>query len=256
MIVLYTDFGYRGPYVGQMKAVLHQAAPGLPVVDLMHDAPACDPKAAAYLLAALVAPFPAGSVFLAVVDPGVGGSREAVVLRADGRWYVGPDNGLLQIVAGRAGEAQWWRIDWRPETISASFHGRDLFAPVAGWLARGRAVREFASPWDSPQERAWPEDLARIVYVDAYGNAISGYRAHGLAAGARVSVGSHTLRRARTFSHVGRGEAFWYENSLGLVEIAINQGRAAERLGLRPGDALTVEPPLGAPGSNPGSRTR
>jgi hypothetical protein len=106
MIVLFTDFGLSGPYTGQMKAVLHQMAPGMPVIDLFADAPVGNPKASAYLLAAYAAWFPAGSVFLCVVDPGVGGARPAMILEADGRWYVGPGNGLFELVQRRAGEAQ------------------------------------------------------------------------------------------------------------------------------------------------------
>ncbi len=137
MIILFTDFGLHGPYTGQMKAVLHREAPGVPIVDLFADAPAGDPKAASYLLAAYDDWFGPGTVFLCVVDPGVGGARPALIVEADGRWYVGPGNGLFELVLRRAREARRWDIAWRPERLSASFHGRDLFAPVAAMLARG-----------------------------------------------------------------------------------------------------------------------
>jgi S-adenosylmethionine hydrolase len=127
MIVLFTDFGLHGPYTGQMKVVLQRIAPGTPVIDLFADAPIGNPRASAYLLAAYAVWFPAGTIFLAVVDPGVGGTRPAVIVKADGRRYVGPGNGLF--VQRRAGEALSWDITWRPEGLSASFHGRDLFAP-------------------------------------------------------------------------------------------------------------------------------
>ncbi len=144
MIVLFTDFGSAGPYVGQMRAVLVRAAPDVPVIELFSDAPAFNAKASAYLLAAYCAEFEPGTVFLAVVDPGVGGPREAIALEADGRWYVAPDNGLLALVARRADAAQWWRITWRPANLSASFHGRDLFALVAARLARGENLARRA----------------------------------------------------------------------------------------------------------------
>src|SRR6516225_9558286 len=131
MIVLFTDFGLHGPYTGQMKAVLHQMAPNIPVIDLFSDAPVGNPKASAYLLASYAAWFSAGAVFLCVVDPGVGGARPAIILEADGRWYVGPGNGLFELVQRRARQARSWDITWKPERLSASFHGRDLFAPVA-----------------------------------------------------------------------------------------------------------------------------
>ena len=137
MIVLCTDFGPAGPYVGQVKAVLAREAPGVPVIDLFADLPPFRPQLAAYLLAAYGETFVAGDVILAVVDPGVGSARAALALEADGRWYVGPDNGLFEIVQRRAGAAQCWTIDWRPPAMSATFHGRDLFAPVAARLARG-----------------------------------------------------------------------------------------------------------------------
>jgi len=105
IIVLFTDFGLEGPYTGQVKTVLHQIAPGVPVVDLFADLPAAKPRPAAYLLAAYGGWFPPGTIFLAVVDPGVGGERAAVVVDAGARWYVGPDNGLLELVMRRAGRA-------------------------------------------------------------------------------------------------------------------------------------------------------
>jgi S-adenosyl-L-methionine hydrolase (adenosine-forming) len=106
LIVLFTDFGLHGPYTGQMKAVLHQMAPGIPVVDLFADAPVGNPKPSAYLLAAYAAWFAARTVFLCVVDPGVGGTRPAIILEADNRWYVGPGNGLFELVRRRARQTQ------------------------------------------------------------------------------------------------------------------------------------------------------
>src|SRR5215475_5546247 len=143
MIVLFTDFGTDDIYVAQVKAALMQHAdPGTPILDLLHAAPNFDARAGAHLLAALQASFPVGSVFLAVIDPGVGGARDAVVLEADGKAYVGPDNGLLSVVAARAAKARTWRITWRPPATSASFHGRDLFAPIAAWIAAGHLAKD------------------------------------------------------------------------------------------------------------------
>ncbi|MFQ5775515.1 MAG: S-adenosyl-l-methionine hydroxide adenosyltransferase family protein [Kiloniellaceae bacterium] len=243
MIVLFTDFGPSGPYVGQMKAVLHREAPGVPVVDLFCDAPAFDPQAAAYLLAAYAPEFPAGTVFLAVVDPGVGGPRAPLVVAADGRWYVGPDNGLFAIVARRAAQARAWEITWRPARLSASFHGRDVFAPVAARLARGEAPpgRERS---EAETQRApgadWPQDLARVVYIDHFGNAMTGLRAAGLASGAILEVAGRRLARARSFCDLPPGAPFWYENANGLAEIAVNRGHAARALGLAVGAEVRV----------------
>src|SRR5712691_4730368 len=136
MIVLFTDFGLEGPYTGQVKAVFYQAAPGVPIVELFADAPAGQPKPAAYLLAAYSIWFPPGTVFFAVIDPGVGSKRGALIVEAEDRWYVGPDNGLLELVIRRAPSTRTWEIQ-RPGPLSASFHGRDLFAPVTAQVARG-----------------------------------------------------------------------------------------------------------------------
>ncbi len=232
MIVLFTDFGAAGPYVGQMRAVLAREAPGVPVIELFADAPAFDAKASAYLLAAYAGGFAAGSVFIAIVDPGVGGARAAVALAADGRWYVAPDNGLLALVARRANGARWWRITWRPDALSASFHGRDLFAPVAARLARGESLP--GEPVDGFQTIGgdWPDDLDEIIYLDHFGNAMTGLRATRLAADARLAVGGRELVRARTFSDMPEGAVFWYENANGLAEVAVNGGRAEAELGL------------------------
>ena len=137
MIVLFTDFGLAGPYTGQVTAVLQQTAPGVPVIPLFADAPSGRPRPAAYLLAAYAAWFPAGTVLLCVIDPGVGGGRRGLIAEAAGRLYVGPDNGLFELVLRRAASPRCWEITWRPPALSASFHGRDLFAPVAARLARG-----------------------------------------------------------------------------------------------------------------------
>ena len=153
MIVLCTDFGLAGPYLGQVKAVLARAAPAVPVIDLFADLPAFEPRLAAYLLAAYAAWFEPGDVILAVVDPGVGGPRGALVVEADGRWFVGPDNGLFELVLRRAERARCYAIAWRPAALSATFHGRDLFAPVAARLALGE-------PPPGPRRAGPPSRLA------------------------------------------------------------------------------------------------
>src|SRR5262245_47180143 len=242
MIVLFTDFGLHGPYTGQMKAVLQRMAPGTPVIDLFADAPIGNPRASAYLLAAYGVWFPAGTIFLAVVDPGVGGTRPAVIVKADGRWYVGPGNGLFELVQRRAGEALSWDITWRPEHLSASFHGRDLFAPVAATLARGDPPPGRLRADGADRRTDWPNDLGEVVYIDHFGNAMSGLRAATLPSDARLAAANRVLERARTFGDLPPGTAFWYENSNGLAEIAVNQGRADLDLGLAIGSPVEVAP--------------
>ena len=240
MIALFTDFGLEGPYTGQMKAALHRLAPGVPVVDLFANAPTGDPKASAYLLAAYSDWFPERTVFLAVVDPGVGSERPAVIVEADDRFFVGPGNGLFEIVQRRAGDSRCLEIAWRPEALSASFHGRDLFAPVAAMVARGDARPGRLIDESLVRRPDWPDDLAEIVYVDHFGNAMTGFRASVLAPGVRLVVAGRTLERARTFSDRPQGEAFWYENSNGLAEIAVNRGRADRNLGLAVGTRVDI----------------
>ncbi|MGH7046110.1 MAG: SAM hydrolase/SAM-dependent halogenase family protein [Stellaceae bacterium] len=242
MIVLATDFGLAGPYTGQVKAVLHQLAPGVRVIDLFADLPAANPKPAAYLLAAYGSWFPAGTVLLAVIDPGVGSSRAAIVVEADGRFYVGPDNGLFELVMRRAGTARGSEIFWRPARLSASFHGRDLFAPAAAWLALGRLGGDALHDATITRFADWPDDLPEIVYIDSFGNAMTGLRGALLPATAKLAAGGHRLARARTFSEVPPGTAFWYENSNGLAEIAANGSRADRMLGLSVGTPVAILP--------------
>ncbi len=241
VIVLFTDFGLSGPYIGQMKAVLHRDVPGVPVVDLFADAPAFAPRESAYLLAAYAMAFPADTIFLGVVDPGVGGPRAALAVEADGRWFVGPDNGLLSVAAKRAERAAIYHVDWRPETLSASFHGRDLFAPVAARLARGAGLPECRAVALSDCHGAdWPPDLDAVAYIDRFGNAITGRRADTLPRDAQLRTAGRDLARAQTFSDAAEGAAFWYENANGLAEIAVNRGRADVTLGLSVGTVVSV----------------
>ncbi|MCL6608940.1 MAG: SAM-dependent chlorinase/fluorinase [Geminicoccaceae bacterium] len=238
MILLATDFGLAGPYVGQLHLVLGRLVPEVPVIDLQHDLPAFRPDLASPLLAAHLDWAQPGDVVLAVVDPGVGTDRRPLALRLDGIWLVGPDNGLFEAALRRARSIESYEIVWRPERLSASFHGRDLFAPVAARLARGD--RSGLAPAEPTRFRDWPDDLPRIVQVDAYGNAWTGLRAAHLPAGSRLRAAGRTLERARTFGDVPPGTAFWYENSSGFAEIAVSGGSAAETLGLRPGDPVEI----------------
>jgi S-adenosylmethionine hydrolase len=237
MIVLFTDFGLSGPYEGQMRAVLLQETPAVPVVTLFADAPRFNPRASAYLLAAYADEFPSGTIFLGIIDPGVGTDRRLpVIVEADGRWYVGPGNGLFQIVQQRAKAARQWEVLWRPSRLTRSFHGRDLFAPVAAQIARG----EWPPTRLLSTAEKWPDDLAEVVYIDSFGNAISGMRAT-LPSSTRLIVdGSEAIGHASTFGEVPPGNAFWYENANGLIEIAVNQARADKALSVSIGSNITV----------------
>lgn len=237
MIFLFTDFGSADLYVGQVKAVLAERAPEVPVIDLLHEAPAFNAKASSHLLAALAQRLPPASVTLAVVDPGVGGPRAPLAVRADRRWFVGPDNGLLSVAAARAKKREVFEIGWRPAVLSESFHGRDLFAPVAAMLARGDRrgpkLKRSAFAVDFG-----PSDLAEVIYVDHFGSLVTGLRAGSVPRDRALVVNGRTVRYARVFSEVAAGELFWYENSLGLIELAANRASAQQLLGFAAGSRL------------------
>ncbi|WP_114088913.1 S-adenosyl-l-methionine hydroxide adenosyltransferase family protein [Thalassospira profundimaris] len=228
MILIFSDFHFAGPYSGAMQAaVMRYAGPKEGVVNLMLDAPDRDPMRSAYLLAALRCEFRAGDIGLCVVDPGVGSARRALVVRCDDSYFVGPDNGLFEVLIRRAHDVCLWQIDWEPDGASASFHGRDIFGPVAGMLAAGTgfARHELAADDRFADARDWPDDLAEVIYIDGYGNAMTGLRAsHDRATASILTLGDMEITRARTFSDVPAGQVFWYENSFGLVEIAVNGG--------------------------------
>lgn len=239
-IVLFSDFGSNDLYVGQVEAVLDRYAPGVRVIHLLHDAPPFNIRASAHLLAALSQKMPKGHVFLGVVDPGVGSARGAVVMRADGRWFVGPDNGLFSVIAARATVWQCWQVTGAPGRLAPSFHGRDLFAPMAAAVATDDFPNSNVQPVSGLQVSFGNDDLAEILYIDHYGNAFTGLRAADLSSEARIRAAGRTVPHARVFSAVAPGAAVWYENSIGLIEIAVNRGSAAQVFGLSVGDAVSV----------------
>lgn len=240
MILLFTDFGVEGPYLGQVEAVLYRRAPTVRVIHLVSNAPAGDPRLSSYLLAALSGQFPPASVFLCVVDPGVGGERAAVILKADERWFVGPDNGLLNTVAAQAGSVEWWIVRWRPQRLSRSFHGRDLFAPVAASIALGEPPE--SAVWAGPDLTGWSGDLDQVIYLDHYGNALTGRRFTPELSGKALRFsGLAPIGQAETFCEVPRGSPFWYRNSIGLVEVSVNLGSARDVLGLQLGAGFTMQ---------------
>ncbi len=238
MILLFTDFGSRDPYVGQLKARLATEAPGHLVVDLLHEAPDYNPLASAHLLAALATGYPAGSVFIAVVDPGVGTARDGLVAMAGGHWFVGPDNGLLSVVAARHPDTRIWKITWQPPGGSTTFHGRDIFAPVAAAIASGVFPHDKLALHEQLAVRFDAGDLPQVVYLDHFGNAWTGIRT--VAPESRVSAGGHDFSYSASFGFVGEGQGFWFINSVGLLELAVNRGSAAETFGLKLGDRVEV----------------
>lgn len=240
MILAYTDFQLAGPYRGELEMAVMRHNPAERFVHLMHDAPTFDPGAAGQLLAALSRQFRTGDVCLAVIDPGVGGARRPAALEADGCWFVGPDNGLLAPVARQAEATEWWEITWRPEDLSTSFHGRDLFAPFAARLAAGKTPASIgAQPLHDPVMLAPIRE--RVIYLDGYGNAVTALPGDSLDESDQLQVAGHTLSYAFTFDSAPAGTPFWYVNSMNRVEIAVNQASAAGVLDLRVGTEFAVK---------------
>jgi S-adenosyl-L-methionine hydrolase (adenosine-forming) len=252
IVTLLTDFGTNDTYVGQVKGAILAVAPNAVLVDLTHAVAAQDVQAGAFLLWAAVEAFPAGSTHLAVVDPGVGSSRRAIaVLSGRGDVFVGPDNGLLLAATERLGglqraveltERRFWR-----ERPSSTFHGRDLFGPIAGHIAAGVPLEQLGRPLADPQ-RPFGLDLAdghqgMVVHVDIYGNLVTNIRASALPEEQfRVRLGRHVIASAEYYAAVEPGALLALVGSAGLLEISARDASAAALTGALRGTPVTVEP--------------
>lgn len=237
-IVLATDYGTSGAYVGQLKSAIYTVAPAAKVIDLTHELPEFNPRASAYLLAGFLEYVPPESVIVGVVDPGVGSARLPVVLEGDGYTFAGPDNGLFSIVSRKLSEARWFEILLSGEPASNTFHGRDIFAPVAAQIASGSTPRLAPVPAGERTGIQWPDDLREIVLVDHFGNGVTGIRYRPCDQDRMLKVHGEEVRYAQAFHCVGPGEGFWYGNSNGLVEVAVREGSAAARFNLGVGDPV------------------
>ena len=256
-----SDFGLRDDFVGTCHGVIKRIAPDAEIVDVTHGIPPQQILQGAIVLASTLPYFPVG-VHLAVIDPGVGSHRRALALRdAEGRVFVGPDNGLLVPAAGRAGIDAAHELTnpaYALETISRTFHGRDIFAPAAAHLANGVALEELGPPLtpdvlvrlDLPQPQIGDARIgATILYVDSFGNiALNVTRdeiAHvGIVPGTQVEVELGGERvyaiAARTFADARAGDIILYEDSYGNMSLAISNGSAAQMLLARPGQSLRI----------------
>jgi S-adenosylmethionine hydrolase len=251
VISLLTDFGLADSYVGQMKAAILAIAPEASIVDVTHGVPPQDVQAGAFLLWSAVEAFPAGSIHLAVVDPGVGSSRRAIAIRVRrGDILVGPDNGLLLKPAHRLGgvEACVELTDstfWRP-TPSQTFHGRDVFGPVAAHLALGVTIDRLGPAIDDPVDAAgWPEPSGlngQVIHVDGYGNLITNLPADALPEAFRVRIGHFRVPRAAFYEAVQPGQLLALVGSTGLLEVSARGTSAARLMAAQRGARVTVEP--------------
>jgi S-adenosyl-L-methionine hydrolase (adenosine-forming) len=260
-ITFLSDYGLADEFVGVVHGVIARLAPDARVIDLAHGIPRQDVVAGALALERAL-PFTPAGVHLAVVDPEVGARRRAVALRTaeEDRLLVGPDNGLLMAAAERFGgvveAVEISRSPWRLEPVSATFHGRDLFAPVAARLAAGEKLRAAGDPiepddlvaLDRPRAHLEPDGtvLAHVVGVDAFGNvlldATHDIVRDALRLGRPVRVGGHEATFARTFADLDPGALLVYEDAGRTLAIAVNSGDAAARLELAPGDQVRLAP--------------
>jgi S-adenosyl-L-methionine hydrolase (adenosine-forming) len=255
IVTLLSDFGAGSGYPAQMKGVLLSALPDAQLVDLSHDVPAYDVLAGALLLEACAPRFPADAVHLAVVDPGVGTARRPVcVLDGAGRRFVGPDNGLFTPFLAEPGARAIHLVNRAhvPEPASATFHGRDLFAPVAAYLARGGDPAALGPALRDPVTLAWPAAErhgpalhGECLAADPFGNVVTSVRAADLAAlgdSPKVTVAGRPARLVRTFGEGLPGELVALVGSGGRLELAVREGSAAALHHLVRGTPLVLEP--------------
>jgi S-adenosylmethionine hydrolase len=261
-ITFLSDYGLSDEFVGVVHGVIAEICPDAAVIDISHGVPRQDVQAGALMLARSLPYMPAG-VHLAVVDPEVGARRRAVALRCGDRLLVGPDNGLLIPAAERFGgiveAVEISASPWRLEPVSATFHGRDVFAPVAARLASGAPLGSAGTPLGPGElvalERTAPRHepdalVAHVVAIDSFGNVIldAGFgdlMERGLKLGDAIAARAEARRVrgvvARTFSDVGAGALLVYEDAGGALALAVNGGHAAALLGLRSGDEVRLE---------------
>ncbi len=241
-----SDFGSEDPYAGVVRAVIHARAPGAPQFDLAHDLPPGDLRRAAYALFEAAPYLPEGAVVLAVVDPGVGSGRRAVAVRTRRLLFVAPDNGILTLALAEDPPLAA-RVLPVPENASRTFHGRDVFAPAAAALAKGLPLERLGEPLEPGALVRLPLALTpgpdgEILTFDRFGNAITTIQGPP-PPGARLLIGERELPCLSTFSDAAPGEALCYTGSAGLLEIAVREGSAKDRLKLRTGLRVRLSGP-------------
>ena len=240
MIALFSDFSFADPYVGLMKHAIYKIAPKVKAIDICHNLPAFNANASACLIQAMVRGFPENTIILAVVDPGVGSQRNALWLEIDGKHYIGPDNGLFSSVVNDANKVNCHKIIYSNETVSSSFHGRDVFAPFAAKLSIGEVSEYEEINKEELTGLDWPVELPEIIYFDHYGNAMTGLNAKEVAKTSIIKINNHAIHYARTFAEVNANEYFWYENSLDLIELAQNKNSIQKSLSIGIGNKVEV----------------
>lgn len=247
VIALLTDFGTRDPYVGVMKGVILSICPAARIVDLCHDLPPQDVAAGSRALTANLRFFPEGTIFVAIVDPGVGSERAAVALRAEDRLFLGPDNGILAALdLDRAVRIQNKAVMLNP--VSKTFHGRDVFAPAAAHLARGVKLDFLGPPIERLKDLELPEPrvtraglIGEVVWIDRFGNLVTNIPSERFKEGAGVRLGRRWIGKVvPTYASVKPGELTALIGSSGTLEIAVRDGDAHDATGASIGAPVLV----------------
>jgi len=256
IVTLITDFGPESEYAGAMKGAILSVNPRCRIVDITHQNPAHDILKASFVLKNSSPFFPEGTVHLAVVDPGVGTPRRPVILRKGGHFFIGPDNGVFTGILSEPGKSSGYEIireEYFRKPVSATFHGRDLFGPVAGHLAAGVPPQKFGPPISGLARAEWPSPVAgknrltgRILWADPFGNLLTnfGRKEYGAVLAGREwrisGKGWRIKTLSETYGEGNPGVPLVLFGSSGYLELALNQGRAADRLGMKPGDRFVI----------------
>ena len=263
VIGLFTDYGWDDPYVAQLKGVILTLNPGARLLDITHTVTPFNVTEGAYLLNQCAEEFPAGTIFVAVVDPQVGTDRDPILIEtAKGKFFVGPDNGLFTQVLAHEGFSKAWKLDkpefFRAGDVSRTFHGRDIFGPVAAHLAAGADPERLGTPIktllllpDKEPTFSGGMIFAQVLHIDRYGNVIlnlpsGGDMAAKLKEGnlVKISIGkeSYSAPLVKTYGEVEKGRLLLLYGGSGLLEIGMNQGSAARQLKVESGASVFLKP--------------
>jgi len=245
IVTLITDFGVDDFYVGALKGAILRNCRDAALIDITHAVPRQDVRFGAIMLERAVDAFPAGTIHLCVVDPGVGTNRRILIARWDRQTVICPDNGLITWAWRRRGEARLWELTWRPPAASNVFHGRDIMGPAAAMLASGLPIEQIARPCDGPVllDLAPATDPAagQVIHIDHFGNVTSNLLSADAGNVRGVVVAGREIGPIRqTYGDVPRGQVLALIGSSDLVEIAVRDGSAAATLDLRVGDAVKL----------------
>ncbi len=254
IVTLTTDFGTREGYVGAMKGIMLRINPNLTLIDITHEVQVFDVMAAAFVMQQSLQYFQSGTVHLIVVDPGVGSARRAIALKHNDHYFVGPDNGLFALLLETETPDQMVELKVsKNQSISSTFHGRDLFAPAAARLASGIPLEDLGSPASHLEPLHWALPIddnegiqGWVVYVDHFGNCITNisrtlFEKRSIGREVTGYVGSGIIRKVhQTYSNVSVGETLMLFGSTNLLEVAVNQGSAANLLHIQRGTPINI----------------